>query len=189
MATALGQIEWWRSAGLELPVSINLPGHHWQHPRFTQSLKAGLARHPHAKPGPLELGVLETSALQDLSLVASVIAECAAWGLALDDFGTGFLARAYLKRLPAPTPRIDPSFIRDMLHDPEELAMVKGVRGLATAFRRQAIAEGAETPAHCRMLLAIGCDLAQGCGMARPVPSQEITAWMSPWRPDPDWLD
>lgn len=190
MDSALSQIELWRSSGLELPVSINLTGYHLQHPRFMASLKAALARHPQVRPGQLELEVLETSALEDISLVANVITECAAWGVgfALDDFGTGFSTLTHLKRLPAQTLKIDQSFIRDMLVDPEDLAIVKGVLGLATAFKRQVIAEGVETPAHCRVLLDIGCDLAQGYGIARPMPAKEMPAWVSKWHSEPDWL-
>ena len=190
MEAALSQIDTWRRAGIALPVSINLTGNHLQHPHFTPSLMAALARHPQVQPAQLELEVLETSALEDIDLVASVITECAALGVgfALDDFGTGFSTLTFLKRLPAQTLKIDQSFIRDMLLDPEDLAIVKGVLGLANAFKRQVIAEGVETPAHCRLLLAIGCDLAQGYGIARPMPAQEIPAWMSKWRPDADWL-
>ena len=190
MEAALSQIDAWRRAGIALPVSINLTGNHLQHPHFTPSLMAALARHPQVQPAQLELEVLETSALEDIDLVASVITECAALGVgfALDDFGTGFSTLTFLKRLPAQTLKIDQSFIRDMLLDPEDLAIVKGVLGLASAFKRQVIAEGVETPAHCRLLLAIGCDLAQGYGIARPMPAQEIPAWMSKWRPDPGWL-
>ena len=190
METALRQIGAWRSVGIELPVSINLTGNHLQHPHFTQSLTAALARHPHVLPAHLELEVLETSALEDISLVASVITECAALGVsfALDDFGTGFSTLTFLKRLPAQTLKIDQSFIRDMLLDPEDLAIVKGVLGLASAFKRKVIAEGVETPEHCKLLLAIGCDLAQGYSIARPMPAQQIPAWMAQWRPDPEWL-
>lgn len=190
MDTALAQIEWWSRSGLELPVSINLTGHHLQQPHFTESLKAALARHPQVKPGQLELEVLETSALEDIRLVAHVITECAAWGVsvALDDFGTGFSTLTHLKHLPAQTLKIDQSFIRDMLVDPEDLAIVKGVLGLATAFKRQAIAEGVETPAHGRMLLEIGCDLAQGYGIAPPMPAQEMPAWIAQWHSQHDWL-
>ena len=190
MEAALSQIDAWRSAGIALPVSINLTGNHLQHPHFTQSLIEALARHPQVKPAQLELEVLETSALEDISLVASVITECAALGVgfALDDFGTGFSTLTFLKRLPAQTLKIDQSFVRDMLLDPEDLAIVKGVLGLANAFKRQVIAEGVETPEHCRLLLEIGCDLAQGYSIARPMPAQQIPAWMAQWRPDPGWL-
>ena len=187
MEAALAQMDLWRSAGMALPVSINLTGHHLQHPRFMQTLQAALARHPHLAPGQLELEVLETSALEDISLVARAITECAALGVtfALDDFGTGFSTLTYLKRLPAQTLKIDQSFIRDMLHDPEDLAIVQGVLGLAAAFQRRAIAEGAETAAHCRMLLDIGCDLAQGYGIARPMPAHAVPAWLAQWHSDP----
>ena len=187
---ALSQIEQWHSQAIELPVSINLTGHHLQQAHFTESLKAALRRHPQVKPGQLELEVLETSALEDMSLVANIIQECAGFGVtfALDDFGTGYSSLTYLKRLPAQTLKIDRSFIHDMLDDPEDLAIVQGVLGLAGAFKRHAIAEGVETPAHCRLLLQMGCDLAQGFGIARPMPANDIPAWMLTWQPNPDWL-
>ena len=74
-----------------------------------------------------------------------------------------------------------------MLDDPEDLAIVVGVLGLARAFGRQAVAEGAETTAHCQKLLHIGCDLAQGYGIARPMPADAMPAWAAAWRPDPAW--
>jgi len=90
---------------------------------------------------------------------------------ALDDFGTGYSSLSYLKRLPADTLKIDQSFIRDMLEDPEALAIVEGVIGLTTAFQRTVIAEGVETVEQGVMLMRLGCDLAQGYGIARPMPA------------------
>ena len=139
--------------------------------------------------GHLELEVLETTALDEVDAVANVIRECASMGVtfALDDFGTGYSSLTYLKRLPAQVLKIDQSFVRDMLDDPEDRAIVEGVLGLARAFGRQAVAEGAETPAHCKLLLQVGCDLAQGYGIARPMPADQIAAWVASWRPDAIW--
>jgi EAL domain-containing protein (putative c-di-GMP-specific phosphodiesterase class I) len=67
--------------------------------------------------------------------------------------------------------KIDQSFVRDMLDDPDDLAILEGVIGLARAFRRQVIAEGVETVEHGEMLLQLGCELAQGYGIARPMPA------------------
>lgn len=83
--------------------------------------------------------------------------------------------------------KIDQSFIRDMLDDPEDLAIVDGIVGLASAFRREVIAEGVETPAHGRMLLQLGCDMAQGYGIARPMPAERLPDWIASWRPPEEW--
>ncbi len=68
------------------------------------------------------------------------------------------LSLTYLKNLPASTLKIDRSFVRDMLHDPEDLAILEGVIGLAAAFDRQPVAEGVETDAHGELLLDLGCE-------------------------------
>jgi EAL domain-containing protein (putative c-di-GMP-specific phosphodiesterase class I) len=187
LETALRQIEIWAGHGLDLPVSVNISGHQLQQPDFSTKLKAQMNAHPKVPRHRLELEVLETTALDELDSVAKVIHECAAMGIgfALDDFGTGYSSLTYLKRLPVEVLKIDQSFVHDMLSDPEDLAIVEGVLGLAKAFGRRAIAEGAETPAHCRLLLQIGCDLAQGYGIARPMPSAQVDAWVANWRPDP----
>ena len=114
---------------------------------------------------------------------------CQAIGVrfALDDFGTGYSSLTYLKRLPAELIKIDQSFVRDMLNDTDDLAIVQGVIGLAKAFRRKVIAEGVETIAHGELLLPMGCDLAQGYGIARPMPAADLPGWVSGWRPDAAW--
>jgi len=75
-----------------------------------------------------------------------------------------------------------------MLEDPEDLAILEGVLGLAAAFRRQPIAEGVESIAHGEMLLDLGCDLAQGYGIARPMPAEEVPAWVASWQPGSRWM-
>jgi EAL domain-containing protein (putative c-di-GMP-specific phosphodiesterase class I) len=91
-----------------------------------------------------------------------------AW-FALDDFGTGYSSLTYLKRLHVAVLKIDQSFVRDMLEDPDDLAILQGVIDLSAAFKREVIAEGVETAAHGTALLELGCDHAQGYGIARPM--------------------
>lgn len=93
----------------------------------------------------------------------------------------------YLKHLPAELLKIDQSFIRHMTENPDDLSIVKSVIGLAQAFRRQVIAEGVETKAHADLLLGIGCELAQGYGVARPMPSHEMPAWTADWLTQAVW--
>ncbi|WP_218942702.1 EAL domain-containing protein [Rhodoferax sp. BLA1] len=190
LKTALAQVQTWAALGLRLAVSVNISAQHLQQPDFVDRLKQCLAAHPEMPHGTLELEVLETTALDEIDAVAAVIRECAAMGVsfALDDFGTGYSSLTYLKRLPAQVLKIDQSFVRDMLDDPEDRAIVEGVLGLARAFGREAVAEGAETAAHCRLLLRVGCDLAQGYGIARPMPADAVLNWVEGWHPDLGWL-
>jgi len=189
--TALTQMETWRAAGLELPVSVNVGAHQLQQPDFVQRLHALLLAHPTFRPGDLEIEVLETSALEDIARVSMVIGACRELGVAfaLDDFGTGYSSLTYLKRLAVTVLKIDQSFVHDMLEDPDDLAILEGVLGLASAFRRVAIAEGVETMEHGKMLLQLGCDLAQGYGIARPMPADQMPAWAAAWITPPAWAN
>ena len=187
--TALTQMEFWHAAGLHIPVSVNVGAHQLQQGDFVDRLRAILAAHPHVRPGWLELEVLETSALADMAQVSQVIEACAQFGVmfALDDFGTGYSSLTYLKRLRVTLLKIDRSFVRDMLDDSDDLAILEGVIGLAAAFKRQVIAEGVESVAHGTALLQLGCELAQGYGIARPMPPEQLPQWAASWQPDPAW--
>ncbi|MDX2367232.1 MAG: EAL domain-containing protein, partial [Colwellia sp.] len=189
--TALTQISQWQSTGLNLPVntSVNIAAIQLQQPDFTQRLTALLAAHPDVEPRYLELEVLETSALDDVQHVSTIMNDCMALGVnfALDDFGTGYSSLTYLRRLPASLIKIDQTFVRDMLNDPDDLAIVEGVIALAKSFKRDVIAEGVETIEHGSALLALGCELAQGYGIARPMPAGDFPAWVNDWKPDISW--
>ena len=186
---ALTQMETWHAAGLDLPVSVNISARQLQQADFVARLQAILSRHPHVRPGCIELEVLETSALADMAQVSQVIEDCAVMGVkfALDDFGTGYSSLTYLKQLRVALLKIDQSFVRDMLDDPDDLAILQGVIGLASAFKREVIAEGVETVAHGTALLQLGCELAQGYGIARPLPPEQLPAWAAAWQPDAAW--
>nr|WP_319566335.1 EAL domain-containing protein [uncultured Rhodoferax sp.] len=188
--TTLSQIEQWQSAGLDIPVSVNVGARQLQQPVFVDRLRTLLENHPLVKPGVLSLEVLETSALENMTMVSHVIEQCRQMGVtfALDDFGTGYSSLTYLKRLPVTTLKIDQSFVRDMLVDADDLAILQGVIGLAQAFDREAIAEGVETTEHGVRLLAMGCYLAQGYGIARPMPAHHVPDWIKHWQCDAAWV-
>ncbi len=191
IATALRQIAHWQTLGLDMTISVNIGASHLQQDNFAKRLGELLQQHPHIAPHHLELEILETSALEDIQRVSQIMQHCQSLGVrfALDDFGTGYSSLTYLKRLPAEMLKIDQSFVRDMLVDPDDLAIVQGVIGLAAAFRREVIAEGVETVAHGESLLRLGCHFAQGYGIARPMPAADLPHWVANWRPDAAWVD
>ena len=184
--TALTQRGEWQAGGLDLPVSVNVGARQLQEPDFVERLRATLATHPHLRPGALVLEVLETTALADLAYVSQVMDACHALGVsfALDDFGTGYSSLTYLKRLPVAQIKIDRSFVRDMFEDLEDLTILESVIGLCTAFRRQVVAEGVETVEHGEKLLQLGCELAQGYSIARPMPAAQFPSWAAAWHAD-----
>lgn len=187
---ALGTIADWRRAGYRAwSVAINISPHHFTAPDFLDDLKSAIARFPEVPPECLELEIVESAAITDLHHAAAVIDACHRLGirLALDDFGVGYASLSYLKRLPVDVLKIDQSFVRDVLDDPGDLAVVEAVITLSTLFGRGVVAEGVELAEQGILLMRLGCHLAQGYGVARPMPAETVTAWASSWQPDPSW--
>ena len=189
MHTALKQVMQWQVAGLDIPVSVNIGAKHLQHPDFVASLRKILAEYPAVHPNHLEIEILESSALEDIERISQIIETCRQLGVrfALDDFGTGFSSLTYLKRLPVQVLKIDQSFVREMLNNPDDLLILDGVIGLSNAFHREVIAEGVESIEHGEILLQLGCDHAQGFIIAHPMPGHELLKWSVNWRRDAKW--
>ncbi|MET0519671.1 MAG: EAL domain-containing protein [Burkholderiaceae bacterium] len=187
----LRQIEAWQRTGLRLAASANISPHHLLRPDFAQRLAALLALHPAVEAGLLELEILESAALSDAAQASSTLTKCNALGVkfSLDDFGTGFSSLALLRQLPLDTLKVDQSFVRDMLVDAGDRALVAGVVRLAQAFGCEVIAEGVETPEHGAMLLTKGCHVCQGYGIAWPMPGEELPRWIGEWASSTRWLD
>lgn len=180
LATAVTQLDAWRGAGTTTTMSVNISARHLAHPDFVPHLKQLLDAHPELDPGLLELEVVESPTLGDMADTARVMAACNALGVsfALDDFGTGHSALTSLRRLPVRSIKIDRSIIHNMLDDADDMAAVQGIIGLASAFKREVIAEGVETPRHRQALLRLGCHLIQGHGIAHPMPAARMQRWM-----------
>ncbi len=183
LRTALNQLRRWIDQGLNWKVNINIAGSHLQHPLFLQQLSATLDAYPDIPRHAVVLELLESSALSSLEDAADVIRACRALGVgvALDDFGTGFSSLAYLKLLPADVLKIDRSFVRDMLHDEGDRAILNGILLLGQAFGRMVVAEGVETEAQGQALIDMGCEVAQGYAIARPMPAEAVQGWAKAW--------
>ncbi|MDD5387943.1 MAG: EAL domain-containing protein [Gallionellaceae bacterium] len=188
---ALRQVNEWHQAGQGTPVSINVFVQQLRDPNFPEQLRNLLADYPDLPAGRLTIEILESSALDDFASVIRLIHIGAELGVhfALDDFGTGFSSLTYLRRLPVNGLKIDQTFVRDMLQDPDDLAIVEGVIGLSTAFRHHVVAEGVESADHALMLMEMGCHLVQGYGIARPMSGDNTLEWLKHFQPDPRWLE
>ncbi len=182
--SALAQLQRWHAQGLNLALSINITARHLQSQEFSNHLAQMMSAHPDLLAERLEIEVTESGSLSDLDAAVKVIEQLHTLGIqvSLDDFGTGYSSLTYLRRLPVDTLKIDQSFVRDMLMDPDDRAIVKGVISLALSFGLNVVAEGVETSEQGELLLDMGCDMAQGYGIARPMAEADFPAWMDQWQ-------
>ncbi len=174
-----------------LEVSVNASSFHLQSPTFIAELEKNLAQYPSVSSQYLQLEILESSALSNLQSISSIINTCIntlGVNIALDDFGTGYSSLTHLRNLAAKTIKIDQTFVRDLLDDPNDHAIIDGIIGLADSFNREVIAEGVETTEHGLILLIMGCTQAQGYGIARPMPATNIQPWLAGYIPNQIWL-
>ena len=187
---ALRSIEALQRQGLHLPLSINVAAQHIQQPGFARWVIDCLVRHPGVATEQVELEITESAALYDVAHVAHELAQLRGLGIsvALDDFGTGYSSLTYLRRLPMDKIKIDQSFVHGMMRDAGDRAIVQSVIGLAHSFNYHVIAEGVETLEQGWMLQQMGCPLAQGYCIARPMPLADFAPWAAQWRLPAAWL-
>ena len=189
--TALTQLEKWHGTQMDVPISVNISPMQLQHPDFIVRLQEMLVKFPKRNLKNLEFEILESSAIEDIDLASGVIKQCKKLGISfsIDDFGTGYSSLSYLKQISAEYLKIDQSFVRDMLVDADDRTIIKGIIELSKAFNLKVIAEGVETPAHGEELMALGCFLAQGYGIARPMPASDLPNWVKRWQETPVLVD
>ena len=186
---AVRQAAHWLALGVKTSVSVNVSPRHLLRPDFIERLTLHLGRFPQLHTGVLELEILETTAIKDFGAVADFIGACKELGVpvTMDDFGTGYSSLTYLRRLPVTALKLDQSFVRGMLEDAEDRAIVEGILVMARGMGRQAIAEGVESTAHGDALMALGCTLGQGYGIAKPLPADQVPDWIAGFERAPLW--
>ena len=189
LESAMQQLESWQKEGIDLHVSVNVSARQLLHGHFDERLDRLLTHYPPKLIQQLELEVLETAALEDMKTVGMLMRRYQSKGIAfaLDDFGTGYSSLAHLKHLSADELKIDQSFVRNMLYDPSDLAIIQGIVGLANAFQREVVAEGVESIDQMLMLLKLGCHIMQGYCIAHPMPADKIADWTAQFSADPRW--
>jgi diguanylate cyclase (GGDEF)-like protein len=178
--TALAQHRAWRDEGLDLPVAVNLAAANVVDVALPDVIASLLARHEVAGDR-LECEISEHTVMADPVRAAEVLARLRFLGirLSLDDFGTGHSSLAYLKRLPLDEVKIDRSFVAGMASDENDAVIVRSTIDLARNLGLAVVAEGVETAEVMRGLARLRCDEAQGFHVSRPLPAEQLAAWLA----------
>ena len=181
--SVLEQMRKWQNLGLKVNVSINVASRQLHDPDFLTFVRNAFETYPELDPSRLELEILETTAIADFQFIHQVLSDCREIGLklSLDDFGTGYASLSYLKNLPVDRLKIDRSFVSGMPESADNLAIIRSIVSMSRFFKREVIAEGLESALQGRALLRAGCKLAQGFGIAKPMPSEAVPEWMAEW--------
>ena len=187
LSSALAEAEVWHRQGLALRICVNISALHLLDPRFHADLQEALARHADLAAGYVEIEITESAPLRDFDAAQRVLKDCMRLGvrISLDDFGTGNASLVYLQKIPAHTLKIDRSFVRDILDDPRDLAIVSGLIMTARMLGLDVIAEGVETSRQAALLTDIQCRLLQGYFVARPMLAEAVPAWLQQYRCGP----
>ncbi|OIN92345.1 MAG: hypothetical protein AUJ20_08115, partial [Comamonadaceae bacterium CG1_02_60_18] len=162
-----------------LTIAVNVSAKQFQLPDFVDKVTTVL-KLTGANPARLKLELTESQLVSDVETTIEKMRTLKNLGVqfSLDDFGTGFSSLSYLKRLPLDQLKIDQSFVRDILTDPEDAAIARAIVVLARAMSLEVIAEGVETEAQRNSLLALDCHLFQGYWYGKPVPLANFEAFV-----------
>ena len=160
-------------------VSVNVSARQFDDPRLVERVAAALEGSG-LDPRWLELEVTESMIMRDTAQSVAKMRQLEAMGitLAIDDFGTGYSSLAALKSFPISRLKIDQSFVRDLVANPDDQAITCAIISLSHQLDMRVIAEGVETEQQRSFLKQHGCDEMQGYLFSRPVPPQEIAAMM-----------
>jgi EAL domain-containing protein (putative c-di-GMP-specific phosphodiesterase class I) len=177
---AIRQCREWQDRGLDLKVAVNLSAKNLIDVALATEVLE-LLRKWGVPPTQLELEITESTIMTDPARARSVLAELHAMGigLSIDDFGTGYSSLGYLKRLPVDELKIDKSFVLNMTSDASDAAIVRSTVELGRNLGLSVVAEGVETQTMWEQLEEMGCHLAQGYLLSRPLPPAELEEWMS----------
>jgi diguanylate cyclase (GGDEF)-like protein/PAS domain S-box-containing protein len=181
LETACNQLAQWaaRPEMAHLRLAVNVSARQFHQPAFADQVRELLQR-TGAPADRLKLELTESTLIEDAECVIEHMACLRALGIrfSLDDFGTGYSSLAYLKRLPLTQLKIDQSFVRDVLSDPNDATIVRTILALGNSFGLSVIAEGVETEEQCAFLAENGCRDYQGYLFSRPVPLVDFEAML-----------
>jgi diguanylate cyclase (GGDEF)-like protein/PAS domain S-box-containing protein len=179
---ACAQIGRWRRAGIApVPVAINLSAKQFRRRDLDEVVSAALAD-ARVAPALLELEITDSCLMEDPDQAGRLLHRLRDAGvrISVDDFGTGYSSLSYLTRLPLSALKIDRSFVRDAMTNPEAASIVRAVIDMAHNLRFTVVAEGVETAQQVAFLRLHECDQAQGYHFGRPASAEQNAAWLTP---------
>jgi diguanylate cyclase (GGDEF)-like protein len=185
LRSALTQCAYWRSLGRSnLSVAVNVSARSLYDDALVERLAARL-RELSLPADALQIEVTESAAMQDPEFACGVLGRIRDLGvrIALDDFGTGHASLAHLQRLPVDEIKIDKSFVIGMPTSADDTAIVASTISLAHALRLSVVAEGVENERVWQQLSELGCDVAQGYLISRPIPAERFDVWLRKYSP------
>jgi diguanylate cyclase (GGDEF)-like protein len=176
---AIAECAGWRANGADLTVSVNLSVRDLLDRDLPREIDRMLSSHG-VTPDALKLEITESMIMSDPEGALATITRLREAGLriSVDDFGTGYSSLAYLKRLPLNELKIDRSFVSPMLDDESDLIIVRSTINLGHDLGLRVVAEGVEDERTLKQLELLGCDLAQGYHMSRPLPAEAFAEWI-----------
>jgi EAL domain-containing protein (putative c-di-GMP-specific phosphodiesterase class I)/GGDEF domain-containing protein len=176
--TAVAQLGRWHGAGHRIRLSINVSSNDCQ--MDLDERLARVAEHHGVPLDMLELEFTESTLLQHGVATSERLEQLRRRGIgvAIDDFGTGYSNLAYLRRMPASTLKIDQSFVRSIMHSPDDATIVSSVARMARKLGFRVVVEGVETESIFNAVKAMECDEVQGYFLARPLPPEQLQAWL-----------
>jgi EAL domain-containing protein (putative c-di-GMP-specific phosphodiesterase class I) len=172
LRTACEQLAQWKRDGHQLRMMVNLSAHQIDEERLRQLVVRALWDSELA-PSELELEVTESALMRDEQIATRTLRALKQIGvrISLDDFGTGFSSLTYLKRFPVDTLKIDRSFVRDLVYDPDDAAIVAAILSIAHQLGLNVVAEGVETEEQRHFLTERTCPMLQGFLLSPPLPA------------------
>jgi diguanylate cyclase (GGDEF)-like protein len=176
---ALAQCRVWLDRGLGLSVAVNLSVRNLADAEFPERVAEALQHHG-VPPGLLGFELTESAVMSDPERALPVLRRLHGLGvhIAVDDFGTGYSSLAYLRRLPVDEVKIDKSFVLGMGSDLSDLAVVRAIVDLGHSLGLTVVAEGVEEDVARDQLIEMGCDIAQGYLISRPLARERFEAWL-----------
>jgi diguanylate cyclase (GGDEF)-like protein/PAS domain S-box-containing protein len=180
LGAAIHQCRAWQDSGLHIAVAVNLSMRNLHDPELVEQV-AHLLRANGVLPAALKVEVTESALMTDPARALDSLERLRAIGVkvAIDDFGTGHASLSYLKQMPVEEIKLDRLFVRDMRTNKNDYTIVRSTIELAHDLGLRVIAEGVEDQATLDLLADLGCDLAQGYHMSRPVPDGELRLWLA----------
>lgn len=168
--------EWIRQGLPPVIVAVNLSAVQLRQASLAEQV-AGVLAETGLDPRWLELEITESAFIRDTERIIETLSRLKKLGikLSVDDFGTGYSSLGYLKRLPFDRIKIDQSFVRDLPHNDDDIAITRAIIGIAESLRKEIIAEGVEQEEQRQFLLGEGCELMQGYHFAQPLPAAAMT--------------